>query len=74
MLLTPCPLIQNQFPTLLQRFVVSETSDCLDPSESIEKYSISRTHFNMNKFRKPDEEDFQMVREVLEKMAKKGRK
>jgi hypothetical protein len=33
---------------LLQRFVVSESSGCLDLSDSTEKYSLSRTHFNMN--------------------------
>lgn len=55
---------------LLQRFVVNEGSGCLDLSESTEKYSLSRTHFNMNKFGKRSEEDFQTVCEVLEKMAK----
>ena len=38
---------------LLQRFVVSERSGCLDLSDSTEKYSLSRTHFNMNKFESP---------------------
>ncbi|KAI9666161.1 MAG: hypothetical protein M1821_004096 [Bathelium mastoideum] len=56
------------------RFVVNETSGCLDLSESTEKYSLSRTHFNMNKFGKPTGEDFQTVHEVIEKMAKEAPK
>jgi hypothetical protein len=54
----------------MQRFVVSESSGCLDLSDSTEKYSLSRTHFNMNKFGKASEEDFQTVCEVVEKMAR----
>jgi hypothetical protein len=57
---------------MLQRFVVSESSGCLDLSDSTKKYSLSRTHFNMNKFGKPSEEDFQTVCEVLERMVKKA--
>ena len=45
-------------------------SGCLDLSDSTEKYSLSRTHFNMNKFGKPTEEDFQIVSDVLKKMVK----
>ncbi|KAK3069568.1 hypothetical protein LTS18_000292, partial [Coniosporium uncinatum] len=51
------------------RFVVSEGSGCLDLSDATDKYSLSRTHFNMNKFGKPTEEDFLTVRDVLGKMA-----
>jgi hypothetical protein len=54
----------------IQRFVVNESSGCLDISDSTEKYSLSRTHFNMNKFGRPSEEDFQTVCEVIEKMAR----
>jgi hypothetical protein len=53
----------------MQRFVVSERSGCLDLSELTKKYSLSRTHFNMNKFGKPNEEDFETVYEVVERMA-----
>ncbi|THW71051.1 hypothetical protein D6D19_07467, partial [Aureobasidium pullulans] len=52
------------------RFVVSESSGCLDVSEATEKYSLERSHFNMNKFGKPSEEDFLTVAEVVEKMAR----
>ena len=38
-------------------FVVDETSECLDQSESTEEYSLSRDYFNMNKFGKREEED-----------------
>ena len=53
----------------MQSFVVSESSGCLDLSDSTKKYSLSRTHFDMNKFGKPTEEDFQTVSEVIKKMA-----
>lgn len=48
--------------------MVNETSECLDQSESTEKYSLSRDHFNMNKFKKREEEDFETVCEVIEKI------
>ena len=50
---------------------MSESSGCLDLSDSTGKFSLSRTHFDMNKFGKPTEEDFQTVRDVLKKMAAK---
>ncbi|KAL9089651.1 MAG: hypothetical protein Q9165_005683 [Trypethelium subeluteriae] len=43
------------------RFVVSESSGCLDLSDETSKHSLSRTHFNMNKFGSPTEEDFEIV-------------
>jgi hypothetical protein len=49
--------------------VVNERSGCLDLSERIKKYPLTKTHFNMNKFSRPSEEDFLMVREVVEDMA-----
>ena len=49
--------------------MVDESSGCLDASESAEKYSLSRDHFSMNKFGKPEEEDFQTVCRVIEKMV-----
>ena len=57
----------------MQKFVVSESSGCLDVSKATENYSLERSHFNMNKFGKPSEEDFFLtVSEVLEKMARVG--
>ena len=55
----------------VQRFVVDESSGCLDQSESTEKYSLSRDHFNMNKFDKPEEEDFETVYEVIEALVER---
>lgn len=49
--------------------MVSKSSGCLDLSESTAKYALPRNHFNMNKFGRPDEEDFLTVCEVIEKMA-----
>ncbi|OCK72845.1 hypothetical protein K432DRAFT_42667 [Lepidopterella palustris CBS 459.81] len=51
------------------RFVVSESSGCLDLSDSTSKFSLSRTHFDMNKFGKPTEEDFEIVGDVIKKMV-----
>jgi alanyl-tRNA synthetase len=47
---------------------VSESSGCLDLSDSTSKFSVSRTHFDINKFGKPTEEDFETVRDVVKKM------
>ncbi len=52
--------------------MVDETSGCLDQSESTEKYSLSRDHFSMNKFGRPEEEDFQTVCEVVEKIVEQS--
>lgn len=46
--------------------MVNEHAGCLDLSESINKRSLSRTHFNMNKFGSAEEEDFELVAEVFE--------
>ncbi|RAR00817.1 TPR-like protein [Stemphylium lycopersici] len=51
------------------RFVVSQHSGCLDLSESTEKRSLSRTHFDMNKFEDAKEEDFETVAEVVQGMV-----
>lgn len=52
--------------------MVDESSGCLDQSESTEKYSLSRDHFGMNKFGKPEEEDFQTVCDVIEAMVEQA--
>ncbi|PVH92712.1 hypothetical protein DM02DRAFT_635132 [Periconia macrospinosa] len=50
------------------RVVVSASSGCLDISDSTSKYPLSRTHFNMNKFAKATEEDFELVADVIKGM------
>ncbi|KAF1964127.1 hypothetical protein BU23DRAFT_575938 [Bimuria novae-zelandiae CBS 107.79] len=52
------------------RFVVSESSGCLDLSDATSKFSLSRTHFDMNKFGKPAEEDFETVSDVVKTMIR----
>lgn len=52
--------------------MVDESSGCLDQNESTEKYSLSRDHFNMNKFGRAEEEDFQTVYEVIEQMVEQS--
>ena len=49
---------------------MTEYAGCLDISESVNKRSLSRTHFNMNKFGHAGEEDFEIVAEVIEDMIK----
>lgn len=49
--------------------MVSESSGCLDLSDATSKYSLSRTHFDMNKFAKASEEDFETVAEVVKDIA-----
>jgi hypothetical protein len=49
---------------------VSESSGGLDLFDSTEIYSLSRTHFNMNKFGKPNEEDFLTVCDVIKRMVR----
>lgn len=56
----------------MQSFVVNESSGCLDPSDWVKKYPLSRNHFNMNKFENPEEEDFKLVCEEIEAMVKKA--
>ena len=48
---------------------MSESSGCLDVSEATSKFSLSRTHFDMNKFANAMEDDFEMVRDVVNEMA-----
>jgi hypothetical protein len=50
--------------------VVSESSGCLDMSDATHKYSLSRSHFDMNKFGKPTEEDFEIVSDVIQEMIR----
>ena len=51
---------------------MNETSGCLDQSESTEKFFFSRDHFNMNKFGKREEEDFETICEVIERMVEQA--
>lgn len=53
---------------------MNESSGCLDLSEGTSKFSMSRTHFHMNKFGKPTEEDFEIVGEVIEDMIKSSQR
>jgi hypothetical protein len=54
--------------------VVNERAGCLDLSETTSKYSLSQTHFNMNKFGKATEEDFETVADVVKAMIKESPK
>jgi hypothetical protein len=49
---------------------VSKSSGCLDLSDATSKFSLSRSHFDMNKFGKPTEEDFETVGDVLGEMIR----
>ncbi|OCK73868.1 hypothetical protein K432DRAFT_472063, partial [Lepidopterella palustris CBS 459.81] len=52
-----------------REFVVNETSGCLDHSDSIEKYPLARTHFDMNKFGRVSEPSYKIVRKIMTDMA-----
>ena len=56
--------------TSKQAFVVNERSGCLDLSNRIKKYPLDKTQFTINKFSKPTEEDFLIVRDVIREMVK----
>lgn len=58
--------------TLITTFIVDETSGCLDPTKSTEKYSMSRDHLSMNKFAKQTEEDIKTMAGVLETMVEQA--
>lgn len=49
---------------------MSESSGCLDLSDATSKFSLSRTHFDMNKFGEPAEEDFETMRDVVKDMIR----
>lgn len=51
---------------------MSESSGCLDLSDATSKYSLSRIHFDMNKFGSPTEEDFKTVRDVVRDMVQES--
>lgn len=63
-------MYNTEADSVLQRFVVSESSGCLDLSDATIKHSLSRTHFDMNKFGRPTEEDFETVSDVVKDMIK----
>lgn len=50
-------------------FAVQERSGCLDVSERVSKHPLARTHFTLNKFGSPTEEDYLSVVEVVESMV-----
>ena len=52
--------------------LVDENSGCLDINPSIDKHPLSRNHFDIHKFGKPDEQGFRIVSSVIRTMAKEG--
>jgi hypothetical protein len=50
----------------VQSFAVSESSGSLDTAQKI---GLQRTHFDMNKFGKPTEDEYMAVRDVIEEMV-----
>ena len=48
--------------------MVSESSSCLDLLDTMSKFSLSRTHFDINKFSRLTEEDFKTVGDVVKGM------
>ena len=56
----------------ISKFVMNKNLKCLNQNEWIEKYFFSRNNFNMNKFGKFIEEDFQMVQKIIETVVKQA--
>jgi hypothetical protein len=54
---------------LQQEFIVNEASGTLNQSDSIKKYPLERTHFNINKFGK-DSPSYRLVSKVIQDMAR----
>jgi len=52
---------------------VNKTSGCLDLSDNTGRFSLSRTHFNMNKFGHSTDEDFEIVGYVIGGMIEASR-
>lgn len=52
-----------------QEFVVNESSGCLDHTDSVEKYPLARTHFDINKFGKVTEPSYRLVSHTIKKMV-----
>ncbi|KAK7887345.1 hypothetical protein LTR67_009765 [Exophiala xenobiotica] len=59
----------SAYTDVLEAFAVNERSGCLDVSDRVSKHPLARTHFNMNKFARPKEEDYLIVAEVVREMA-----
>ncbi|KAE9966187.1 hypothetical protein EG328_009103 [Venturia inaequalis] len=53
-----------------KEFVVNAASGCLDRSDSVKKYPLARTHFDINKFGKASEPSYKAVRRVITEMVK----
>lgn len=49
---------------------MSKSFGCLNLSDAASKVSLSRTHFDTNKFRKAIEEDFETVSDVIKGMIR----
>ena len=49
--------------------MVTEGSGCLDLSATTAKYSLSRTHYDMNKFADTQNEDYLTVKAEIQAMA-----
>ncbi|KAG9657518.1 hypothetical protein KCV03_g10181, partial [Aureobasidium melanogenum] len=52
-----------------QKFVVNESSGCLDHTDSVEKYPLARTHFDINKFGKVTEPSYKLEHERIELLS-----
>lgn len=48
---------------------MNESSGCHDQTDSTERHPLARTHFDINKFGKPSEPSYKVVRSVVRKMV-----
>jgi hypothetical protein len=50
--------------------MVDERAEYLNLSNRVKKYPLAKTHFNINKFGKPTEEEFLLMRDIIKKIIK----
>ncbi|KAK4118455.1 hypothetical protein N657DRAFT_651298 [Parathielavia appendiculata] len=61
--------LENATPPVI---LVNETSGSLDLSEKSDKYALSRTHFNIQKFGSPQEQGFRLLGSVVQTMVEES--
>ncbi|KZF21644.1 hypothetical protein L228DRAFT_156852 [Xylona heveae TC161] len=69
---SPVGAIVGKSDEIKDVILVDESSGCLDINTSSDKYGLPRTHFTINKFGTPNEEDFVTLCSILQNMVKGG--
>ncbi|KAK4160854.1 hypothetical protein QBC43DRAFT_244760 [Cladorrhinum sp. PSN259] len=59
---------------LKKEYLVPRQSACLDTSKGVERQSLERNHYNLQKFRGPEDAGYQAVEDAIVRLAKGARK